>query len=896
MADKKKQNSKKLEVAPVSEIKESVKSEVTPLDVINPENISEEKIESQESPMYNPSDMPYDEKKTDLPLESPSELIDTPIDEIPELKTEKPSFDIDSFDNIEDKPDLTSDAKAEEIKEEKSDDKIVEIKPEEKPEKKEGPSKFKLFVSKYKVPIIIACIVVILALATIITIILINKNYVFISSAEDFSKDTEGKTTYVIKNDITVTGDLTIPHGMNIDLNKNTLTISGNLIYGADAADKDIYIADRKGPLFLDNGSIVAASLLINSPDATFTISSPVTANANVTAKIFKVDSTLNSLSAGSLVITTSEITTLKKVVTLSGDNGVLTITANTANIFDTVNAAGTNSIITITSPKLSITGNIIASIININNSGYNDNLSAIDSSISGTLNINNSSIVFGANSSFTIIIADNLTTLDISGSISNSLTGGLLVIYRSGAVCPLTEDTITLNIYENTAISEMSNIGSVLFFTTLETPTDITISQEGPSFMCYVAKVNNADSYVLTIDSNEPITSASNIINITAFITEPGNHNISVKATSNNPQIAESASNSTVYTYNIKLNTPSITLDQLNGYKIVFDQVSFATSYKYSINNGDVVNFTEFSGTDQVVIDITDKITSAGVYVIKVNAYSTNESAFKLSETATLSYINKITLGAIAKDANPIAVVKDGSNLTLSWDAVPYARYYSIYINDVLTVKTINPSYTWTLGDLADNTTIKVEADAYSYYVKSATASALYQYEQLGTPDLGAGPYIIGDNIVINWDAVPNATAYQVYRNNVAVGTPISESIYTVGYDFTTYGEYTVVASAEFYKSATSSAVTIAIPAIDAPVISYNIIDTNVVISWAPVGNVASYRLINAADSSEIATSTSSPFTFAYTEGGSYYVEATGTAITGNQVVNSNTVIVPAP
>lgn len=771
------------------------------------------------------------------------------------------------------------------------EDKVVQIKPEEKEEVvKTSPSKFKLFVSRYKLPIIIASIVILIALAAVITVLVMNKNLVRISSAEDFAnKDTKGKTTYVITKDITVEGDLTIPNGMNIDLNKYTLTINGNLIYGNDAGDNEIYIGDKKGPLFLDNGALVADSINFNSPNATLSLHSPITANGNYTLKTLKIANDYNA--SNSVTINASQYVTIKGDL-IVGNDGSLVIVANTTTIENDVEISGSGASIDITSQSLTLDADLKAAIASITDCGTEDNKGTINGSITGALDVTNSYLVIGKDSTINSISADNLSTLDISGTVTTSLTGGLLIIYQSGSVCPLTSDSLTVHIYEDSTITQINNVpqANILFFVKLNAPRDITVNQEGASIVCYVAEVANADEYVVTIAGQE-IRSATNVIDITAYITEAGDHSIIAKAVSSNAQLLDSATISYTYTYNIKLATPSISIDDSDGYKVEFEAVPFATSYKYTIN-GTEYTFVDLIPDSDVSIDITDKITTPGVYAIKIRAYGKSEDAYTPSETALTTVIKYSNLETVKLGDDNISIVRAGTALNLNWDRVANANYYSVYVDDVLVTKTRNNAFSWTLGDLNDGAQIKIITEGYSYYITSPAATTTYNYETLDAPVVSA-PYVTGDNVTINWTAIDNATEYEIYLDGTLVDTTTTTS-YTIAHSPATSGVYTVKAIAQFFNCSTSAPVTVPNPALTAPIIASNIVDSGsgdeVVINWVAVANATSYELYEVGNEVALDTTSGTSFTFPHTGSGSYYVKAIAAGYTS---ADSNTVVV---
>ena len=323
---------------------------------------------------------------------------------------------------------------------------------------------------------IIAAAAVVVALAVVITLLITNRYLVSVSSAEDFSKDTEGKTTYVIKDDVTVDGDLVIPHGMNIDLNKYTLTVKGKLSYGADAGDAEIFIGDKKSKIFTDYGALNAGTVEILSPKCKVIFYAPVTANGVFNVKTLVFENTYTTQSGGSLDID-AESVTFNKAVNIKGAADINCGALTVAKEFDVA------SKLNITSADLSLNGLISATEVNI--SGAEEG-SVISAGVSGgPLNIINGVIELGGESVFVRINADNASVITIGGRITESLTGGLTVTFIDGSACPLVTGTITLNIYENAEIDEIMYIGTVNFYTRLEAPKDITVRQQGNSIIC---------------------------------------------------------------------------------------------------------------------------------------------------------------------------------------------------------------------------------------------------------------------------------------------------------------------------------------------------------------------------------------------------------------------------
>jgi hypothetical protein len=386
---------------------------------------------------------------------------------------------------------------------------------------------------------------------------------------------------------------------------------------------------------------------------------------------------------------------------------------------------------------------------------------------------------------------------------------------------------------------------------------------------MCYIAIVNNADNYEITIDSLDPFTSASNVVDITSYITSAGDHTISVKAISDDPLFIASAATKITYVYKIQLGKPSATLDTSDGYKVRFAQIPFATKYKYSVNGGDDVTFTDIIEGQPVEIDITESVTAAGAYYVKVVAYGDNQEAYIPSETTMISFVRTLQLATPSNGESAIETVKDGTTLKVEWTAVTNADRYEVYAGGNLVLITRGTDYTWTLGDLNDNTVITVIAKGVNngYYLDSAAAATTYEFETLGAPTLS---YTLSSgNINLSWTTVENATGYDLYLAGVKVGDTLTVTSYSASYTIANSGVYSVRAVAEYYREGVSNTVTVAEPELADPVASFN----EGVISWAVVPNATGYVI--KLDGTEVETITAVEYTVPVGAYGTYTIEA---------------------
>lgn len=130
--------------------------------------------------------------------------------------------------------------------------------------KKNGGEKKKMSPKKKK---ILAIVISVLVLAVIITIsvvtpiLVINAPKIMISEAADFAVAVkDNKKLYYLKNDITVDGNLTL--GLNLDLNKRTLTVNGTLIL-ENPKGGTLNVGDQSGKEYIFGGKIIAKKLVI---------------------------------------------------------------------------------------------------------------------------------------------------------------------------------------------------------------------------------------------------------------------------------------------------------------------------------------------------------------------------------------------------------------------------------------------------------------------------------------------------------------------------------------------------------------------------------------------------------------------------------------------------------
>ena len=119
---------------------------------------------------------------------------------------------------------------------ETDDDEAARIAAEKAAKKAERKAKTKAWVAKHKALIIILCVVVLLGAGMATGHFVCTRNVAFIHKVEDLQKamDAGKKTEYIFKSDVVYAGDLALSN-VNLDMNKHTLEVQGNLTYTGDA-------------------------------------------------------------------------------------------------------------------------------------------------------------------------------------------------------------------------------------------------------------------------------------------------------------------------------------------------------------------------------------------------------------------------------------------------------------------------------------------------------------------------------------------------------------------------------------------------------------------------------------------------------------------------------------
>ncbi|MDD4316051.1 MAG: hypothetical protein PHC84_02695 [Clostridia bacterium] len=725
-------------------------SEVTPEKESNPDDtlpeVPQEEVQQNEDATEiadDPDDtlpeVPTEvaDNPDDTLSEAPQEEVQNLDEALPEVQEDEARQDVDGTDTEEPS---SEEENEEESQQDEPDTAFEEIPREEPPAKKAKKNSFHKFLKKFRLPLIIAAAALLVAAAITTTILILNAPKFFVREATDFVEaPNKRQVVYVLKDDITVDGDLVLNNGLDIDLNGHTLTINGAFKRAVDS-EAEMNIGTLKKKQYIAEGKLVAGSVNITAASGVMNIYCP------------------------------SEISGAIRIKQL--------------NLFENATVSQ--------SKKLSFTGTSIAA----------------HKEIKGEVQLTaTSSLELKAAASLDILSADATSSAIIYGKINDKISGGGEISLLGSAICPNISNVTNLYLQQATVtLGTAVNIENVFVVTQLDKPAELNVERTGATFKCVAAKVNGADIYVFTIKDGDrliaAIPSATNVCDISAHITQPKTYTISVKASSSNPRINLPSEELVInYNYSIKLESPVLSVAPGEGGKIMlsFPKVNFATVYKISINGEQLsVDAPDIAA---VSVDITNYVSAAGTYTIKVTASYPGNASFIESDTVMISYVTVITL-----DAPEITIERVGDKLNVGWQAVPNAKNYVISSGAGYTV-TSATGISLNIADIADNTTFSLYAQGIGYYNNSATATKVYQFTQLvlvSQPEYT----LIGDVLSVSMPEVAGAESYTLIINGEEAETSANPEFSVTASAGDTFS---IVAAAAYCRPVSSNTITIA-------------------------------------------------------------------------------------
>ena len=294
---------------------------------------------------------------------------------------------------------------------------------------------------------------------------------------------------------------------------------------------------------------------------------------------------------------------------------------------------------------------------------------------------------------------------------------------------------------------------------------------------------------------------------------------------------------------------------------------VADATSYNLYRDGGLIASPSTNSFNDGGLAD--------GTYLYEVLAVDdAGESTSKASVSATVNNAPP------AAPTNLNAAV-NGDSVSLSWTAVADATSYNLYRDGSLIASPSTNSFNDT--SLADATYLyEVSAvdDAGESTSKASVSASVNNAPPAAPTNLSAA--VNGDSVSLSWDAVADATSYNLYRDGSLIASPSTNSFNDSGLADGTYlYEVSAVDDAGESTSKASVSATVNNAPPDAPTnLNAAVNGDSVSLSWDAVADATSYNLYR--DGALIASPTANSYSEINLANGSYLYEVSSVSDIG--------------
>ncbi len=287
-----------------------------------------------------------------------------------------------------------------------------------------------------------------------------------------------------------------------------------------------------------------------------------------------------------------------------------------------------------------------------------------------------------------------------------------------------------------------------------------------------------------------------------------------------------------------------------LSGGKITVASASDDSEISDGVKNFSGVKYIAARGNTLAALSSSGTIIGAGDNNYKVYTESSEEAPTPSPETEKLAQAANVQFSVTA------------ANLTISWDAVKNADYYTVKVSTTpeTSVKAAKNSASISSDKLDSGSTYTITITSCSNntdkYQNSDALSVSYTYTanqiKLATPSVKAVQSSTNTDVTVSWDAVPNADSYTVqfqdYSNTVKDTSVTLSNMPT--------GTYTIQVTAnpadgeKKYTGSDAGSVSVEVKTITTPLgttslVSYSVNpDHSWTITWNPVANAGSYNV----------------------------------------------------
>ncbi|MEW8970568.1 MAG: fibronectin type III domain-containing protein, partial [Mesobacillus sp.] len=325
-------------------------------------------------------------------------------------------------------------------------------------------------------------------------------------------------------------------------------------------------------------------------------------------------------------------------------------------------------------------------------------------------------------------------------------------------------------------------------------------------------------------------------------------------------------------------------TISNGNDIKLEWDSVDYAASYKiYQIIDGEKKLVTS---ANRNYATLTNQ--PAGEYEFVIHSFSYFSSQSPEGADINFTLIHPI----MEKPEGLTALIQNGNDVALSWDAVTYATSYNIYelIDGEEVLKdTVSSS------SKPKKTLVNVAEGEHDYVIRSVSnrfgesdegtqVNVTVDFPEMQKPENFTQTINNGNDIYLKWDAAEFAKSYNIYQvkndKRELLRTATSTSAVLSNMPEGDYELLVTSISERFGESAEASSVdfTLVFPIMQAPEDAYYTINNgnDITLRWDKSDYAKSYKIYQVSDEGKefLKTVTSTSVSFANMPEGKYHYE----------------------
>ena len=416
-------------------------------------------------------------------------------------------------------------------------------------------------------------------------------------------------------------------------------------------------------------------------------------------------------------------------------------------------------------------------------------------------------------------VLIDTITTTSFNlAPLSLGVATHAIRVVAVGGVS--TESASSTLVATRTLNSYAGNTNAVI--ARLSTPSGISINS---NFIVSWEAVVNAVEYEVFVNGDSRGRTANLQLDITSAVSaDIGSHTVEVIAIADGLLFRSSSAGS--YTFEIA----QLTMSTLNlNAQMMLSWASVDNAISYTI----IIDGQTFNQTG-TTFDLATLSLGLGSWSVQVVAVG-NGTLFVDSYAQTYNFtIARIAAPTISVDAN----------MVLNWNAVVNATGYQIFINGSLS-ETINAS---TL--MLDLTTLNLGVGSYDIYVVALGNGFLFRDSlpsNIATFSITtlATPVLTSENLIVSWEAVPNAISYNVYFNGSLLGNMTGTTADFTSFIMGNVGTYTIeviaIGDGLFFLNSEAALYTITVGKLDTPNVN---LSSQMVVSWEAVASATNYQI----------------------------------------------------